>query len=252
MINEWPVAFPVALSYSVWLAGVASDKENISWENLCCLFKVKVLCLHKVICLYTRTERHTSAGRERERKKEKHVKNQAALLSSNPHLSHRPPFHFSLLSPSLDSFSHPPTKQFSFLVMHSLIPYGQTSSSPSVFYSLCTSKKGDCHMQKCEQYDTRVKSKTYQLMNELAGVSHEILFHVSTHVTHHAHKHALLLIPAGCCGVLQDLSFLFPISTVRLRYSIKSGRDILENWPLFSQCLEGEGGGKDSEGTQRD
>lgn len=60
----------------------------------------------------------------------------------------------------------------------------------------------------------------------------------------HAHAraaHAISLIPAARCGVLQDLSFLLPIS-LHSRYSIKSSRDVLENWPLFSQCLGGEEG----------
>lgn len=79
MINEWPVAFPVTFQYSVRLAGVAPDKENISCEYLCSLFKAKAQCLHKVIRLYTCTERHTSA--ERGRKKRETCEHQAALTS---------------------------------------------------------------------------------------------------------------------------------------------------------------------------
>lgn len=118
MINEWPVAFPVALPYSVRLAGVAPDKENISCEYLCCLFKAKAQCLHKVIRLYTCTERHTSAEREEKRET---CEYQAALLSSNPYLDHMPP---SLFPPVC--FSPPPYEQCSSLVMPSLILYGQS------------------------------------------------------------------------------------------------------------------------------
>lgn len=143
MINEWPVAFPVALPYSVRLAGVAPDKENISCEYLCCLFKAKARCLHKVIRLYTRTERHTSA--ERERGKEKHVnirQHCSPLVLTS--LTCPLPFFLLSLSPSLTSasFSPPPYKQFSSLVMPSLILYGQ-SLSPSLHMAV---REGLGHM----------------------------------------------------------------------------------------------------------
>lgn len=118
MINEWPVAFP----YSVPLAGVAPDKENISCEYLCCLFKAKAQCLHKVIRLYTRTERHTSAEREGRRETCEYQ------LSSNPHLCHmHAPSPF--FPPRFPPASLPPYKQFSSLVMPLLILYGQTFPS---------------------------------------------------------------------------------------------------------------------------
>lgn len=74
------------------------------------------------------------------------------------------------------------------------------------------------------------------------------VFHMSR--KHTSHKHALLLTPAACCGVLQDLSFLSaPSLSLCSRYSIKSSRDVLENWPLFPQRLEGEERGR--EGRRR-
>lgn len=101
MINEWAVAFP----YTVWLAGVAPDKENISCEYLCSLFKAKARCLHKVIRLYIHT------GRQEKRGKEKHVniRQQYSPLILTSHMSL--PFSTPQLLPPLPRF-----KQFSSLV----------------------------------------------------------------------------------------------------------------------------------------
>lgn len=113
MINEWSVAFPVTLSYSVWLAGAAPDKENISCEYLCCLLRAKAQCLRKVIHLYTCTERHTSAEREEKRNVNISQLCSALLLTSltcSDSASCCPPY--------INSFSSP--------VMPSLILYNQT------------------------------------------------------------------------------------------------------------------------------
>lgn len=190
MINEWPVAFPAALPYSVRLAGVAPDKENISCEYLCCLFKAKARCLHKVIRLYTRTERHTSA--EREREKEKHVKIRqhcSPLILT----SLTCPFPFSsslwLLAPL------PPYKQLSSLVMPLLMLYGQTCLSLHMALG-----EGMCHVRKCEKhYNIRVNSRTRQQTSRLGkGGGGVVGFtrgrtcsfsHEKTHThTHTAHK----------------------------------------------------------------
>lgn len=65
VINEWLVAFPMALTCSVWLARVAPDKENISCEYLCCLFKVQVRCLLKVIRVYIHSGSQRARGRQK-------------------------------------------------------------------------------------------------------------------------------------------------------------------------------------------
>lgn len=167
-------------------------------------------------------------------------------------------FWFSLLLPSI-------YKQFSSPVMPSLILYNQT------FLLLHMAlRERVARVQNCEERcnitvnssDNKRRS-AWQCVGGGQRISHEVgqaishmskMTSTSTHThthraQHFAHKQAPVLIPAACYGVLQDLFFLMSLC---LRYSIKPSRGVLENWPLFSQCLRGEGGGKDSTGTWSD
>lgn len=236
--NEWAVAFPVALLYSVWLAGVAPDKKNISCQYLCCLFKAKVQCLRKVIRLYTRAERHTSA--ERERGKEKYQQRCSPLILT------------SLACPLLLSLTStfcppPPYKQFSSPVMTFWIIYGCTLSLPSLSlsHSLYGTGRGCGSHVKVLKNNTQANFEKRHLMSREARVDgsyikgHAVFLHKeSTHAHTHGHTHNYR------CNLVHSSSMLWcfarpfllcPIS----RYSIKARQDVLENWPLFSQRLEG-------------
>lgn len=166
-------------------------------------------------------------------------------------------FWFSLLLPSI-------YKQFSSPVMPSLILYNQTFLLLHMALRERVARVQNCE-ERCNITVNSSDNKRRSAWQCVGGGAADLTWgrtsnfsheqndkheHTHTHrAQHFAHKQAPVLIPAACYGVLQDLFFLMSLC---LRYSIKPSRGVLENWPLFSQCLRGEGGGKDSTGTWSD
>ena len=102
-------------------AAVAADKENISCEYVCCLFKAKAPCLCKVIPPVCTHSKDSHQLRESRRET---CEYQAGQLSSD---TGRLP-----LFPRSASVTPPPYKQFASLVMPWLILYGHVFCSPSL------------------------------------------------------------------------------------------------------------------------
>lgn len=89
-----------------------------------------------------------------------------------------------------------------------------------------------------------MNSRTWQQQQKRQAILHEV-----GHAVFHMCRKHMLHMPS--CSFQLRWCFARPFLPLPRpsRYSIKSSRDVLENWPVFSQRLEGEGGGK---GTWRD